>query len=702
MARKKTKKSVTRFEDSAVETSSPKTTRPSAVERREPPEQLNTAEKIHRKLDAAPDRIDVRDWLYQPTLSPLPDQVLNYSLVPAILDQGTEGACTGFALAAVINYQLATRNLLTTRDLERIVSPRMIYEIARRYDEWPGENYEGSSARGAIKGWVAHGVARRTSWPDKTHGPGNLSSKIADEAQLTPGGAYYRVMHRNIGDMHAALSEAGVLYATLMVHEGWAEPGPLTTQINYVLSGNLLQLDLPVIARKNRADSGHAVAIVGYTRDGFVIQNSWGEAWGNGGFALLPYEDWMLHATDCWVAQLGVPISFNLWREQGSTDTTAGLQRAGRMVPLNEIRPYVVDIGNNGLLSDSGEYWTTEEDLSRLFQSIQEKSKNWSKPRVMLYLHGGLNDERAVAERIVGYRDVCIANEIYPIHVMWETGFWESLTSSVLDLFTREDERVADWLKKLRDGLTEAKDRTIELTAAGPGTVLWREMKENARLAVAQGGGMRLFVKQAQDILSGLTQAQRKKWELHVVGHSAGSIFAAHAARLLTELGVSFKTLQFMAPAIRTEDFKTLLLPHIQAGNCPQPTLYILSDVGERDDSLGPYGKSLLYLVSNAFEGRRDVKILGMERFISRASEDPNKELVDVDLEALFKKSVDGLPSLVVAGRGDSSVTLSPSISRSDTHGGFDNDEYTMNSVLWRILGKQPTRPFTMRDLQFD
>lgn len=34
----------------------------------------------------------------------------------------------------------------------------MLYELARRYDEWPGEGYEGSSARGAMKGWVRHGV----------------------------------------------------------------------------------------------------------------------------------------------------------------------------------------------------------------------------------------------------------------------------------------------------------------------------------------------------------------------------------------------------------------------------------------------------------------------------------------------------------------------------------------------------------------
>ena len=121
-----------------------------------------------------------------------------------------------------------------------------------------------------------------------------------------------------------------------------------------------------------------------------------------------------------------------------------------------------------------------------------------------------------------------------------------------------------------------------------------------------------------------------------------------------------------------------LLLPHIQSKDCPQPTQYILSDVGERDDTVGPYGKSLLYLVSNAFERKREAAILGMERFISGKSQDPNKELVDTEVEALFSKTINGWPSLIVAGTGARNTRLSPSLSRSEAHGGFDNDEYTM------------------------
>ncbi len=227
MPRKKTSRQKPQADDAPVESSSPKTTRAPASKRRGKAPAKTTEEKIKRKLDAVPDRIDIRDWFYQPLLSPLPDQVVNIDLVPEILDQGREGACTGFALAAVINYHLAHRNLINARNRERAVSPRMIYEMARRYDEWPGEGYEGSSARGAMKGWVAHGVCRRFSWPDELHGPEHFSYDLSDEAQHTPGGAYYRVMHTNLRDMHAALNETGILYATIMVHEGWRSRGPM-------------------------------------------------------------------------------------------------------------------------------------------------------------------------------------------------------------------------------------------------------------------------------------------------------------------------------------------------------------------------------------------------------------------------------------------------------------------------------------------
>ena len=50
----------------------------------------------------------------------------------------------------------------------------------------------------------------------------------------------------------------------------------------------------------------------------------------------------------------------------------------------------MIDVGNNGDLSDCGHYWTTGDDLGRLFMEIiPQRTEGWSKRRVMLFIHGG-------------------------------------------------------------------------------------------------------------------------------------------------------------------------------------------------------------------------------------------------------------------------------------------------------------------------
>lgn len=177
-----------------------------------------------RVFNARPDTLDFRDRMYVPTLvevpSTVPVEVYLKAGVP-VLDQGTEGACTGFGLATVANYLLRRR--VRVPDLVP-VSPRMFYELARRYDEWPGEDYSGSSARGAMKGWNKHGIAADDDWPyhldNGARDPG-FSEQRLSAAKKRPLGAYFRVNHKDLIAMHAAIAEVGILYATAVVHEGW-------------------------------------------------------------------------------------------------------------------------------------------------------------------------------------------------------------------------------------------------------------------------------------------------------------------------------------------------------------------------------------------------------------------------------------------------------------------------------------------------
>src|SRR5205809_4330253 len=63
--------------------------------------------KSRRKLDVHPDPLDFRDRMYEPTLVEVPPayplEGFQQFQVP-ILNQGQEGACTGFGLATVVNY----------------------------------------------------------------------------------------------------------------------------------------------------------------------------------------------------------------------------------------------------------------------------------------------------------------------------------------------------------------------------------------------------------------------------------------------------------------------------------------------------------------------------------------------------------------------------------------------------------------------
>ena len=66
-----------------------------------------------------------------------------------------------------------------------------------------------------------------------------------------------------------------------------ATKGPILTRLNvddswYAATRNAGALDeyLPDTTR-----GGHAVAIVGYRTGRFIVRNSWGTTWGDGGFA---------------------------------------------------------------------------------------------------------------------------------------------------------------------------------------------------------------------------------------------------------------------------------------------------------------------------------------------------------------------------------------------------------------------------------
>jgi hypothetical protein len=242
-------------------------------------------DELIRPFTAVSDKADSRDVLYvapnRTVKREISIEMLRGTL--SILDQGSDGACTGFGLAATIHRAMT---LMWGTFIE--VSPWMLYSIAKDHDEFSGREYAGSSCRGALKGWSEHGVLPAEQWQK------NYTTKATQEtaklATQIPCGCYSRVNTRGIRDVHAAINSHGAVYCSATVHEGWMNPTNGT------------------IAYSEKNSGGHAFCLVGYTNTGFVVQNSWGEAWGDKGLAVWSYADYTRNIYDAWVIGLGAPI----------------------------------------------------------------------------------------------------------------------------------------------------------------------------------------------------------------------------------------------------------------------------------------------------------------------------------------------------------------------------------------------------------
>src|SRR5439155_20918455 len=199
-------------------------------------------------------------------------------------------------------------------------------------------------------------------WPsDKM--PTSPVLKTADDwwldAVQRPLGAYYRVDTHAITDMHVALNEVGILYASIRCHSGWNQG----SSVKSPSKGGYWTIPAQ---KAGPGDGGHAFAIVGYNRDGFIIQNSWDKSWGTGGRAVLTYKDWLDNAMDCWVAQMGVVTELHREIAQSSTlRLHAGkVQIASQTsLPNREISPFIIDMENNGRLSNNRDFRTQDPDL---------------------------------------------------------------------------------------------------------------------------------------------------------------------------------------------------------------------------------------------------------------------------------------------------------------------------------------------------
>ncbi len=279
---------------------------------------------------------------------------------------------------------------------------------------------------------------------------------------------------------------------------------------------------------------------------------------------------------------------------------------------------------------------------------------------VCIYAHGGLVGETDAALHAATLVPLLYERRIFPVYLMWETDLLSTVLGELEDAVAglpRPTGRRDDLWSPLEQWWNERLERLL----ARPGTALWREMKENA---AAMSGGADAGLAILYEHLGG-AQAPRWPLRLHLVGHSAGCIAAAHAVDFLFGRGLRIDSVSFLAPAIRVDAFERLVAPRIADGTVGRYQQFHLTEKAEEDDpSCGPYRRSLLHLVSASFEGGRRTPILGLKR--------------DFDACAAMPAGV----TAHVAPGATSAAT---------THGGFDDDAATLEQVMAFIeAGRSP------------
>jgi len=615
--------------------------------------------------NVVPDRLDLRDRVYMPPVAVVPGVTLAPKTNIPVLDQEQTNACTGFALASVL-YQL--QHSAKRKRMDCCVAPFMLYSMARRYDEFPGnpDVDTGSSLRGAMKGWYKHGACSDRLWTTEKMPTGQVRKSSDDwwlDAVRRPLGAYYRIDSRSITDMHVALNEIGILYASAVCHSGWDEGFSNTSRTK----GRYWMIPR---RKAGPSDGGHAFAIVGYNQDGFIIHNSWGMGWGTKGRAVLPYEDWLDNAMDSWVAQLGVVTELHLVIAQSATlRLDAGKVQLASESSLRkrEISPFIIDMENNGRLSNTGDFRTQESDITALVTHHLGMARTaWGLGKndpvdIAIYAHGGLTSEDGAGETATKWIPALYEHKIFPIFLMWETDLWSTLKGRLEDVLEGQPRPTGG----LFDGVKSWWNERLEKLLAAPGTAIWSEMKQNADAIsnTTESGGIKLYRACQQSPYF----ADLSKVRLHLVGHSAGSILHSHVVDRLGRKGWKFESVNFMAPAVRVDLFEETVIPAIKNGTVKRFNQFHLSDDMElKDPTCKPilgYSRSLLYLVSQSLEQGRTTPILGMEKYFN---------------DRITSKKLANVYTWAAPGRE----------SKSTTHGGFDDDQVTMASVIALMKGK--------------
>ena len=267
---------------------------------------MPTLELNKRQFDARPDRVDFRDQLLSRPADLAGAGYPHPSVVESVSGEirrrrhdsrprARRAPAPASASPPAVNVSaLGSAGSATMREARgRPGSARACSTSwPRLYDEWLGEDYDGSSCRGAMKGWHHHGVCDEALavWKrfDRAYGGRHRTPHCA------PLGA--RLSHQQALDRRHAGGDPGGGRDLRLGHRCTRAGGQ----------------DLGRAAGDRRDGSRGPAATPSpssaTTPTASSCRTRGGRSWGFRGFAVLTYADWVKNGMDAWVAVMGAPV----------------------------------------------------------------------------------------------------------------------------------------------------------------------------------------------------------------------------------------------------------------------------------------------------------------------------------------------------------------------------------------------------------
>lgn len=237
-------------------------------------------------LNCVPSTKPEQDWTFADAVEA--NLVDTASVLPASCDlraswwkidnQGSTGACVGFAAAyGVLRWHYVQQGLLKTKQKP---SARFIWMANKETDQitsYPTTFLESEGTQTKL----ALNIARKYGCVPDSYLPMNGSLAQMSRAQFYAKAAQYRIA--SFHSLKGLNSQQ-----TLSNWRRWlCNEGPILTRLNVEGAWDSATSTNGVLKTYDSSSvrGGHAVCIVGYEKKHFIVRNSWGTTWGDGGFA---------------------------------------------------------------------------------------------------------------------------------------------------------------------------------------------------------------------------------------------------------------------------------------------------------------------------------------------------------------------------------------------------------------------------------